>query len=223
MFKTLLVLFSSFSFAASFIPKEFEANLEQIVKRRLTKSVVKQPLVLKYKYPKNISMKLENMTYICNSETTWRYTPPFIKTQKGDVTIGKSSKYCFSTIFDALRYGFEKNSVYSVVKDEKKSVVHFNFSQRAQDELGIRSIEFKFDKKINDSLTLSDVKLMTIKHQQITKTKKNEKSKKKITVKRRSLKKDIVYTVKNVKTNTKFKSSDFVFDIPKNTTKTYMK
>ncbi len=221
MFKTILVLFSSLSFAASFIPKEFEANLEQVVKSRIGKTS-KKALALKYKFPKNIVMDLKGMTYVCNSETTWRYVPPFVKTQKGDVFIGNSSKYCFYHIFDSLKYGFKKNSVYTVVKDEKKSMVHFNFSSGAQDELGgISSIEFKFDKKISDDLSLADVTVMRIKHKEIVS--KESKTKLSKTVKRKKVKKDIVYNIKNVKTDTKFKSSDFVFTIPKNTTKTYLK
>lgn len=203
MIKIIISLISSFTFASNFIPKEFEANLNQIVKSRIGNKVSKQPLKLKYKFPKNVAMYVKDMTYICNSETTWRYVPPFIETQKGDVFIGKSSKHCFSTVFDTLKYGFKKNSVYSVVKNEKESSVNFEFSKKAQESLGVKSIEFKFDKKISDGLGLKDVTVMKLKYAQ-------------------GSKKDTVYEVNKVKTDVEFKSSDFVFNIPKNTKKSYL-
>jgi len=199
----ILLLLSTSLFASSFIPKEFEAKLDQVVKRRVANKISKEPLKLKYKYPKNIAMYLDNMTYICNAQTTWRYTPEFIEGQKGEVNIGKSSKYCFSSIFDALKYGFKKNDIYVVKKDIKNSIVVFEFKDKAQKSLSISSIEFKFDKKISNALTLKDVKTMKIKYPQKSK-------------------KDTLYEIKKISTSVNYTDADFIFNIPKNTKKVYL-
>ena len=87
--------------------------------------------------------------------------------------------------------------------NEKESSVSFLFNPKAQESLGVKSVDFKFDKKISDKLTLKDVLTMKLTYAQ-------------------SSKKDAVYEVNKVITDIKLESSDFVFNIPKKTKKTYL-
>ncbi|MCT4642211.1 MAG: hypothetical protein N4A33_07915 [Bacteriovoracaceae bacterium] len=205
--KSILILIFAIvgleAFAKDFIPKKFEASIEQIVVKRIGKKIVRQPLSLKYSFPKNIVMKTKDITYVCNSQTTWRYIPPFIQGQKGECSVGNSNKYCFSKVFDALSSGLKNNKLYVVKRNNKKSFLEIIFNQEASRELGLKSILFFTNKKLSTLNSILEVSKMVLKH--------NQKQQ------------DDIYEIKSIRINNNLKNQDFIFQIPKNTNVNYLK
>lgn len=200
--KLFILLISMNLIASSFIPEQFEAELIKLTVSRLKKTV-REPLRLKYKFPKNIAMYIESMTYICNSMTSWRYVPPFIEGEKGDVYIGKSSSHCFSELFDSLKHGLKENNIYDIKKDIKNLTISFIFKSGEKNN-GVDSVDFIFNQALTEQLTLVDVKKMIIKYKANTQ-------------------KPATYEIKKISANVKLASTDFIFVIPKNTKEIYLK
>lgn len=191
--KSVLLILSFSLYASEFIPKQFEAEIEQVVKkRRLSKRKPRvETLNLKYKYPQNIIMSTKNTTIVCNSNMTWIYTPAIVDGQKGTVNIDKSKDICFSSILDSLKYGLKTNKEYVVTKNIKESSIELKFKNK-----NFKSIVLTFEKALNKKLTLKDVIQMKI-------VENNGKYK--------------VLNIKKVSTNVRYSDADFVFKIPKNT------
>jgi outer membrane lipoprotein-sorting protein len=181
-----------------FLPKAFEAQLEQIVFSSVKNKEVKTNVSMKYMFPSNIVFNVEGqapVTYVCNSETTWMYNPPFMEGEKGTVKVGSSSKYCYVKLFDALSNGLKNNKLYKVKTN--KQVAHLTFFEKAKAQLNITKVDINFKKLINKMTKVSDINFMTVYY-----VGKN---------------KPIKFGFKNVNTKSKLKKSDFVFTIPVNT------
>jgi outer membrane lipoprotein-sorting protein len=181
---------------AGFLPKSFEADFEQITKslRREKKSPVK----VFYKFQSNIYFEVTGdtpVTYVCNKKKVWKYNPPFIDGEAGELTVGDSSKYCYSKFFDALSKGLKNNKLYKVKKTRKEAVL--TFEPKASKQLSIVEMKIQFKNDISKNTTLADVDFMNI-------YKLNAKKPVKL---------------KLIKIDTKVKLSDekFVFKAPKNT------
>lgn len=141
-FLLLMLVDSSF---AGFLPKAFEGDFVQTKKN--LRSTRKAPVSIKYMYPKNIRMQVQeadsSITYVCNPDKTWIYTPPFMEGEKGHLREGASSKYCYSKIFDALKYGLTSNKHYEVKKLSQKKY-QLNFVKTTANEVGFDVITINF-------------------------------------------------------------------------------
>ena len=199
----LIVLFYTlidFATAKSFLPRSFNADIEQQTKsviklKKGNKEIVKKyDVVVKYLFPSNVYLKVEDSTYVCNKNKTWLYTPPVIEGEKGEVKIGSSSKYCYSKLFDALSNGLSNNKIYSTKKS--KNTATLSFSTKAQDQLQMTKVELLFE-KLNTKSRFSDIKEMRM-------FKVGEKN-------------PTIFVFKSLNRKVKLKASDFEFQVPKNT------
>lgn len=203
-FSLLVVIFYSvieFACASSFLPKQFEANLEQQIERVAAKkkSIDKSNVLMKYMFPNHIYFNVADadtpVLYICNKSKTWLYNPPFVEGEKGEVIVGSSSKHCHVKIFDALSNGLKNNNIYNVKTRGK--VAKLSFSKKAQTQLAIDTIELVFKNTISAQTTISDISQMS--------------------VFKLGQKKPTVFIFKSLLINQKIKKSDFIFKIPENT------
>ncbi len=195
----LILFFALFDVAfAKFLPKSFEAKLDQIVFSSVKNKEIKTDVSMKYMFPSNIVFDVEGLTpvtYVCNKETTWMYNPPFMDGEKGTVKIGNSSKYCYVKLFDALSKGLESNELYKVVRSKK--IANLSFLEQAKAQLNISKVDIIFKKEVNKNSKLSDIDYMTVYY-----------IGKKVPVK---------FAFKKINTKSKLKKADFVFDVPENT------
>ena len=201
----LIVLFFAiieFAVASDFLPKSFEASIEQQnisqikIGKKIKKNIIKSDVYMKYKYPSNVYFDVKEQTlYICNSDKTWLYNAPWDPSEKGELTVGSSSKHCYVKVFDALRYGLSTNKVYKVTK--KDLMATLIFSDNSRDELSIVKVDLKFKSKITDKTTIGSVKSMDLYYV----GKKNPTT----------------FVFKSLNTKKEFNKNDFVFIPPKNT------
>jgi len=181
-----------------FLPKQFEANLEQVVFSSVHNKEIKTPVKMKYLFPNNIyfSVTGENpVIYVCNEKQTWMYNPPWDPSEKGEVKIGDSSKYCYVKLFDALSNGLKQNNLYKVVSKSNQSTLTFN--KKAKSQLNISKVEMEFNKKVVDSLTVDDLKIMKVYYL--------------------DKEKPVSFIFNDISKSLKLKKEDFIFKVPKNT------
>lgn len=184
----------------AFLPKDFKAQFKEIAKIRKRK--IEKNLVVSYKYPKNARLNYDNNSKIivCNKEKMWVYTAPFIEGEKGQVDIGTSNKYCYSAIFDLLGHGLNSNKFYSVKKlNETKYELSFSQDQARRLNFAKMVLEFGNDKQLQFR-NLVSLSLFEKKDSQPTRL-----------------------VVDKLEVNTKLTDNDFVFDVPKNTKKVFLK
>lgn len=189
--------------ATNFLPKSFEADLEQVVHLVTSNKESKTPVKMKYLFSNNLYFEVKSeetpVTYICNKDKTWVYNPPFIEGEKGEVKVGNSSKHCHVKLFDALSNGLKSNKIYTV-KQIKKGV-HLSFSKKARAQTQIKKVRIYFKNHINEKVaSLTDVNKMEI-----------------WDIER---KKPTVFRFKKINTEAKVKLKDFSFIIPENTNTT---
>lgn len=197
MTKILLItlLLSNNTLASAFIPDSFSASFEQVYKSALTGKEKRSKGTMDYKYPGNIRLETsspESIIYVSNENKTWYYTPAFIESEPGQVTIQDSTKNELTKFLDILRKGLLTNKLYNVSKD-KKSNYFLSFSKNIVKDLGIQKAKlvFKNGKAIFKNLKLVEMTLSN------NKMKKLELSK--------------------IDEGPKFKNSHFIFKVPKNT------
>ena len=205
---TILIVFFfvlvEFAVAKSFLPKSFEATLEQqnisIIKmgkdnKKIHKKIFKSDIEMKYMFPSNIVFDVKDqILYVCNSKKTWAYTAGSFG-ENGELTVGDSSKYCYSKIFDALANGLENNKLYTVSTKGKQSLLKFD--EKAQNQLSILKINLDFKEKVNSKTSIENLISMELYY-------KGKKSPTK-------------FIFKSLNLETKNKKKDFVFLPPKNT------
>ena len=185
--------------ATRFIPKSFEADLEQVVFSVTFNKESVTPVKMKYKFSNNLYFNVQSeetpVIYICNKEKTWIYNPPFIEGEKGEVKVGDSSKYCYVKIFDALNKGLKTNDLYEV-KQQKRGA-RLTFKKEAVAQTGIKEVALTFKSTWHKGLSITDVEKM-----EIWDTEK---------------KKPTVFRFKKINTNAEIDFMDFEFKIPENT------
>lgn len=181
---------------AGFLPSSFEADFSDVRGKR------EIPVNIKYSFPKKIRYEVKGDTpllYVCNEKKTWKYTPPFMEGEKGELAVGDSSQFCYSRIFDSLSKGLKSNDIYNV--SNKGDLSTLSFSERAKKQLGLEKIEITFDGKKKSSLADAKELKMFL-------TNKPE---------------PVKLVLKDIKTNPKFNSDQFKFSTPKNTNVTEMR
>ncbi len=164
----------------------------------------KIPVVIKYQYPQQIYYEVKGdapLLYVCNPEKTWKYTPPFIEGEKGELAVGDSGQFCYSRIFDSLAKGLDSNALYGVSKKGETAVL--SFKKDAKRQLGLEKIEISFKTKASKVESLSEAKEM-----KMFLSNKPE---------------PVKLILKEFNSAPKFSKDEFKFSPPKNTNVTKMK
>ena len=131
-----------------FLPKAFEAEFDQVTKSLLSKKEKRSKITFKYAYKSNFFMEAAETksVYICNPNEFWYYQPPapHAPNEKGTVSIGSTSRHCYSQFFDSLRGGLKNNSKYKVEKVSHKEYI-LKFQPKEVARLNIRELKLFFE------------------------------------------------------------------------------
>lgn len=155
--KLFIIALFTFNCFAAFLPSSFDAEFLDV---RGEKEI---PVNIKYKFPKQIYYEVKGDTpllYVCNEKKTWKYTPPFIEGEKGELAVGDSGQFCYSRIFDSLSQGLIDNKLYKTKKSGNKAIL--NFTKKATDQLGLEKIEIVFGKKFESHTSMSEAKSLKL-------------------------------------------------------------
>lgn len=130
------------------LPRAFEGEFIQI--KKSLRGEKKSPVSIQYQNPKNIRMKVagadQTVIYVCNKKKTWIYNPPFVEGEKGNVREGSSAKYCYSSLFDVLKFGLKSNKYYEV-KQTKNTSFLLSFNDSTASKIGFQKVTVNFSKK----------------------------------------------------------------------------
>lgn len=154
--KTLLFLTLSLiaqSAFGAFLPKSFDAKFLDV---RGKKEI---PVDIKYQFPSNIYYEVKGdapLLYVCNEKKTWKYSPPFMEGEKGELAVGDSGQFCYSKIFDSLSKGLKSNQLYRV--EQKNDTAVLSFKEEAKKQMSLDKIEITFKGKITKKTALGDAK-----------------------------------------------------------------
>lgn len=145
-FQVLTIISASFiGCAFAFLPKSFEAQIEQEQKSSLSQTVRKSQGQMFYRYPAQMRLEIkgsDEVIFVTNGKRTWYYTGPFVEEEPGELTISDDGPNVMTKFFDSFSQGLVSNELYKVEKTPKKANVVF--SEQMVKDLGIKSAEFLF-------------------------------------------------------------------------------
>lgn len=190
-----IFLFSFGAQASTFVPSQFQIKFVQSFKSVVSGKVKKSKGQIDYRYPGSIRFKefKSNTEFVSNPRTSWYYSPPFIKGEKGTVQVNSGKRFVIGRLFDALKNGLKSNAQYRV-KSLKKSVYELTFLGKTADELNLKKAFVYFSgKSLNSLKGVGKMKLMY------------QDGKK------------VDFLFETFKDDISFSEAHFVFSIPKNT------
>lgn len=144
MFKTYLTLslalFSSLSFAKSFVPTSFSANFEETLKS-VTGKEKKSFGKIDYKFPGHLRFEVTkpNPTlFVVNPHKSWLYQPAFVKGEKDQVTVQKSANLPIIKFLDSVKDGVENSKLFTTKYN--KNELTLTFVKTIQKEMGFSEV-----------------------------------------------------------------------------------
>ncbi len=163
--KLILVtlLFSTLSFAKSFVPGSFTANFEESIISMATGKEKKSFGKIDYKFPGHIRFEIISpnpSTFVSNPQKSWYYVPPFVDGEQGQVTIQKSSKLPLTKFLDSIKDGIEGSKLFTYKYDGKDLVL--TFVKTVQKELTLKEVTFHATKNAKDVQKMSEFEKMTL-------------------------------------------------------------
>lgn len=199
--KTILLLtFLSFSLhAKTLVPKSFSANFEESIVSVATGKEKKTYGKISYKYPAHIRYEVtrpeeSEASFVSNGKTSWYYRPPFVKGEKGEVTIQKAQNLPLAKFLDSLQTGIEKSKQYSAKYDGKSLILAFN--KASEKDTKIKEVILEASKDAKSVSSLKEFEKMVL-------------------VKSDGQK--LTYKFSDFHESENFKPSDFEFVVPENT------
>ncbi len=153
----ILILVSSLGYS-SFLPDSFKVQLtEKAMKigRKKSKQVVGN---FNYKYPGQVRYENEQMTFVSNKTNSWRYVPPFMPGEKGEVYVSKRNRNVIAKLFDVLRNGLKSNGVYKVKKHGDQNYF-LDFTAKGVKDYNIKSVILAFN---SSKLQFADLSKMSL-------------------------------------------------------------
>jgi len=154
---SVLILISNLAFS-SFLPDSFKVQLTEKSMKIGAKKAKQVQGSFNYKYPGQVRYENEQMTFVSNKTNSWRYVPPFIAGEKGEVYISKKNRNVIAKLFDVLRNGLKDNSVYKVKKHGGQNYF-LDFTKSGVKEYNIKSVVLSFN---SANLNFSDLSKMSL-------------------------------------------------------------
>jgi outer membrane lipoprotein-sorting protein len=137
----LSLFFLTFNAVANnFVPKSFSANYEESL-TSATGKVKKSFGKVDYKFPGHLKFEVTSpmaSTLIVNPQKTWFYQPAFVKGEKDQVTIQKSSNLPLVKFLDSIKDGTDKSNLFKTSFNKNDLVLSFN--KKGQDETGLEEV-----------------------------------------------------------------------------------
>lgn len=159
----LSLLFTSVSFAGSFVPESFSANFEESIISLASGKEKKSYGKIDYKFPGHVRFEITSPNaslFVSNPQKSWYYVPPFVEGEQGQVTVQKSSKLPLTKFLDSMRNGIEGSKIFTF-----KYVGHdlvLTFTKDIQKDLTLKVVTFHAAKEAKSVQKLSDFEKMTL-------------------------------------------------------------
>lgn len=154
----LYLLLAPLVASADFLPKHFIAKMEQEYVSIRQNSVRVDPIEIKYMFKGHFIFQntgTDKVTYVCNPNKVWIYTPALFDDMPGEVKIAKSGTHCYSKLFDSLSSGLVSNVMYQVAFKDRKAMITFSKEESAK--LGLVKLDLHFKSTAGASLQLADL------------------------------------------------------------------
>lgn len=171
----LILLFSFLlpltSFAKGFVPNSFSANYEEAMISATGKEK-KSFGKIDYKFPGQLRFEVTNPVqslFVVNQQKSWLYQPAFVKGEKDQVTIQKSSNLPLIKFLDSVKDGIEGSKLFTA-KYEKNDLV-LTFVKTIQKEMGFEGVTLHANKDAKQVKELKGFESFTLNHLNKTKSK----------------------------------------------------
>jgi outer membrane lipoprotein-sorting protein len=192
IFIALFISFEAKSKESSFLPKAFVARFEKSFKSIVTQKEVKSAGELSYETPSKIKLiSPDNTQFVSNGKKAWKYDPPFIAGEKGEVVIGPAKKFELVDLLDSLQAGLNSNKLYKV--ETKDNVTELIMSKAGQEQMQVSKVILEADKPVTKFAEIKRMRLFDLKSQ------------------------EVVYSFISFDDQVQFKHDAFNFEVPKDT------
>lgn len=191
------LLIPSLSLASSFLPDSFSANFEESFVSAVNGKEKKSFGKIDYRYPSHIRFEKispDSSTFVSNPEKSWYYVPPFVKGEKGEVTIQESNKLVLTKFLDALKNGLENNKLFTHKYNKNELIL--TFTKAIQKDMNLKQAVLVTESDPKKIKKLKEFERLVLTYN----------DGRKVNLKFVDLKEDVSFSQKH-----------FVFDIPSNT------
>ncbi len=157
---TLLLLQSAL--ASDFLPANFVIEYTESFKSISKGGNVKYQGRFSFSYPEKFRLDVTDpdpSSVVSNGVKSWRYTPPFIEGEQGEVEITKASQLPVTKFLKTLKKGLQNNPSFKTVV--KGSDITLAMNEPWRKNLGIRQVKLKL-KQASQSKSLADVSELEI-------------------------------------------------------------
>jgi len=157
---TLLLLQSAL--ASEFLPASFLIEYTESFKSISKGGNVKYQGRFSFSYPDKFRLDVTDpdpSSVVSNGVKSWRYTPPFIEGEQGEVEISKASDLPVTKFLKTLKKGLQKNPSFKT--QIKGTDITLTMNEPWRKNLGIKQVLLKL-KDSSQSKTLADVSELEI-------------------------------------------------------------
>jgi outer membrane lipoprotein-sorting protein len=168
-----LFSFSTAVIAKGFVPPSFSANYEENLVSATGKNK-KSFGKIDYKFPGHLRFEVTSPVpslFVVNPQKTWFYQPAFVKGEKDQVTIQKSSNLPLIKFLDSVKSGIENSKLFTT-RYEKNDLI-LTFVKTIQKEMGFEEVILHGSKDAKEIKEITGFENITLKH--INKNKTNIK------------------------------------------------
>jgi outer membrane lipoprotein-sorting protein len=192
LFIVLFISFDGQSKESSFLPKAFVAKFEKSFKSIVTQKEVKSAGELSYENPSKIKlMSPDNTQFVSNGKKAWKYDPPFIEGEKGEVVIGPAKRFELVDLLDSLQAGLNSNKLYKV--ETRENITELVMSKAGQEQMQVSKVILEGVKAVTKFSEIKKMRLFDLKNQ------------------------EVIYSFISFDDQVQFKHDSFNFEVPKDT------
>jgi outer membrane lipoprotein-sorting protein len=170
LFLISLLLIPSVTIAKAFVPSSFSANYEENLVS-ITGKVKKSFGKIDYQFPGHLRFEVTSPVsslFVVNPKKTWFYQPAFVKGEKDQVTIQKSSNLPLVKFLDSVKNGLENSKLFTSQYVGNDLILTFNKS--SQKEMGFIEVILHGSKDAKEVKELKGFENITLKHLNKNKT-----------------------------------------------------
>ena len=149
-------------FASDFLPSRFQIDYTESYKSISKGGNVKYQGRFSFSYPDKFRLDVTDpdpSNVVSNGVKSWRYTPPFIEGEQGEVEVSKASELPVTKFLKTLKKGIQNNPSFKAVI--KGADITLTMNEPWKKNLGIKQVQLKL-KEASKSKTLADVNELEI-------------------------------------------------------------
>lgn len=157
-----LVLLPVVAFAKGFVPGSFSANYEESL-TSVTGKEKKSFGKVDYKFPGHLRFEVTSPVhslFIVNPSKSWLYQPAFVKGEKDQVNIQKSSNLPLIKFLDSVKNGVEDSKLFKTTYH--KNEITLTFVKTIQKEMGFEEVVLIAKKPAKEVKELSEIEKITL-------------------------------------------------------------